>query len=1700
MKRKSLLIMLLVALFVPLAVNAQTKSLRKSINGSTQLKTKVSPMEMPSSSMLSQMELISMRDLMPDTPANEGGNRAITAVGDYELVTSSQTDWSGDYVIAYVASTTSATVMSNRGGSGTNTYGTGTSVTFSNNTLPASSVANYNVTIAKDGNYYTLKFGNYYLGARNGNYLLFSTTTPSQDTYRWTISYSSNTLTITNASYTTRKLLWNSATSGQRFACYTSAQQNISLFKKIESSCAKPTDLAVDETSITESAATVTWTAGDASQWNLRYKKSSASTWTTVPPLTVAYYDFTGLDEGSAYDVQVQANCGGGELSAWTDAVSFMTECGVKSLPFFCGFESADEWGCVSGYNWATNTNLSTSNYRTGNYCFMFEGNGSYQYLIFPEFDGTTAVAVSFYYRLRSSSYQHYFMLGYATESDLSDLTFGTEETATSQSYTEYTATFPVGTRFVVLACGATSGTNYRLFVDDFNFTIPTGCLTPDGLEATDITSNSANLSWNNYGAGSYNVRYREVAAPKFAYDFESATPWAVDDFSPCTTYDGDGSATGGIQNTEFTNQGYTGSFIAFQNGLSDNLSSHGGNAFGACFYATTPPNNDWFILPSMTIERGDVFTFWARSLSSSYLETLSAGIYRGTGSFSTTFVSSTTVAVDWTKYSYDLSAYAGQTIQLAIQCNSNDKFALYLDDISVTNASDSWDEIITNVTSPYTSITGLNPDTEYEWQVQSNCGNGTSDWSASATFTTASLCDAPDGLSTTNITAVSATLSWNQSLNNYNVRYGTPETKFSYDFESATPFAVDDFSPCTTYDGDGSGTYGIEDLEFTNQQYTGAFIAFQNGTVSNLDAHGGNAFGACFSATTPPNNDFFILPELTIETGDVFSFWAKEYTSSYPESFKVGVYSSNGSFSSYLAGSASASITPTTNWTQYSYDLSAYNGQTIQLAIQCVSNDAFIFCIDDLIVSNPHWSDPISCTGGSYNLEGLTLATDYVWQVQGVNCDGNGNTTDWSASASFTTLDGILVESITAADVTVAVGATATITATVLPADASNPAVTYTSNNTEIATVEGNVVTGVAPGNTTVTIAATDGSNVSTTINVTVTGIDVTGITTSDVTVVNGQTATISYTVAPNNASDPSVTFTSANTAIATVDASGVVTGVGVGTTTITIASVSNPEVTATVNVTVTSNPNAVQFTVNAPANAHPGDVITVEGVLAAPTSGNYAGFTALILDITYDNTAFEFVTGSITNGPVAQQAQQTGAMLTQGTLDNAVQLAIIAWSNNVTTQDVVFSAQFTVLEGAEGSYTFTAIPHEDNLSYETELLPYEATPSTVVVSAFDRYTKSIVGYDNEETGDLTAGHWYLIASPMSTSVTPTADNGFLTYDHDLYYFDQTKELEWINYKDDDDGGYDLVSGKGYLYASSKDVDLVFTGTAYSGDGEVELSYLTSNPTDRNMYGWNLVGNPFATQNATITKNCYTMDNDDRLVETVAGTPIHPMQGILVHTANVEGETLTFSTQAKNKSANLALSLSQGRGILDRAIVTFDESEALPKFQFREGSAKVFIPMEGKDYAVVSAQGQGEMPVSFKAEENGRYTLSFNAEEVEFNYLHLIDNKTGNDVDLLANPSYSFDARTTDYASRFKLVFVTGTANDNNFAFFSNGGFVINNEGNATLQVIDVNGRILKSESINGCANVNVNAAAGVYMLRLINGDNVKTQKVVVE
>ena len=79
------------------------------------------------------------------------------------------------------------------------------------------------------------------------------------------------------------------------------------------------------------------------------------------------------------------------------------------------------------------------------------------------------------------------------------------------------------------------------------------------------------------------------------------------------------------------------------------------------------------------------------------------------------------------------------------------------------------------------------------------------------------------------------------------------------------------------------------------------------------------------------------------------------------------------------------------------------------------------------------------------------------------------------------------------------------------------------------------------------------------------------TSIEVENVTVPAGRRATVAYTVLPAEAFNKNVTFSIANTAIATVNENGVVVGVAEGTTTITVTSVADPTVSGSATVTVT-------------------------------------------------------------------------------------------------------------------------------------------------------------------------------------------------------------------------------------------------------------------------------------------------------------------------------------------------------------------------------------------------------------------------------------------------------------------------------------------------------------------------------------------------
>ncbi len=153
----------------------------------------------------------------------------------------------------------------------------------------------------------------------------------------------------------------------------------------------------------------------------------------------------------------------------------------------------------------------------------------------------------------------------------------------------------------------------------------------------------------------------------------------------------------------------------------------------------------------------------------------------------------------------------------------------------------------------------------------------------------------------------------------------------------------------------------------------------------------------------------------------------------------------------------------------------------------------------------------------------------------------------------------------------TLDVGGSENLAATITPSNATNKNVTWSSDNQNVATVENGKVTAVGAGKATITVTTEDG-NKTATCAVTVNPISVTGVTLdqSALPISVGGSAELKANVTPENATNKTVTWSSDNTAVATVDASGKVTAVAPGTATITVTTADGGK-TANCTVTVT-------------------------------------------------------------------------------------------------------------------------------------------------------------------------------------------------------------------------------------------------------------------------------------------------------------------------------------------------------------------------------------------------------------------------------------------------------------------------------------------------------------------------------------------------
>ncbi len=158
----------------------------------------------------------------------------------------------------------------------------------------------------------------------------------------------------------------------------------------------------------------------------------------------------------------------------------------------------------------------------------------------------------------------------------------------------------------------------------------------------------------------------------------------------------------------------------------------------------------------------------------------------------------------------------------------------------------------------------------------------------------------------------------------------------------------------------------------------------------------------------------------------------------------------------------------------------------------------------------------------------------------------------------------------------TLTVGQTATLAATISPANANNKGVKWSSSKSSVATVDsGGTVTAVQEGQARITVTTDDGGFTAA-CEITVQAaapeiISVTGVDISDdsLSLEEGQSAVLTATVLPDNATDKTVSWSSDNTSVVTVDQGGNLNAVGAGQATVTVTT-TDGGFSASCNVTV--------------------------------------------------------------------------------------------------------------------------------------------------------------------------------------------------------------------------------------------------------------------------------------------------------------------------------------------------------------------------------------------------------------------------------------------------------------------------------------------------------------------------------------------------
>lgn len=369
----------------------------------------------------------------------------------------------------------------------------------------------------------------------------------------------------------------------------------------------------------------------------------------------------------------------------------------------------------------------------------------------------------------------------------------------------------------------------------------------------------------------------------------------------------------------------------------------------------------------------------------------------------------------------------------------------------------------------------------------------------------------------------------------------------------------------------------------------------------------------------------------------------------------------------------------------------------------------------------------------------------------------------------------------------------------------------------------------------------------------------------------------------------------------------------------------------------------------------------------------------------------------------------------------------------------------------------------------------------------------------------------WHAISTPVNNVAFADVTN-LRSSDYNVYRLNETN-LTWENCNYNSNVFSSFDNGRGYIYRKGDSQTIAFNGDLNTTDVTYPLTY-TSSTTK----GFHLIGNPYphniykgdgaAIPNTYLEDGFYTITSAGGFVPGIdETTPIAPCEAILVQALNTVTDedlimTKTTATGAKRDFDNNIMFAVSNSNYEDVAYAVFKKGHGLNKIEHRnEDIQMLYVQQNGEDFAIANIDENVQMfNLNFRAATTGKYTLKVKPNG-DFRYLHLIDNLTGYDVDLLLDDEYPFIASLKDKENRFIVKFRRDDAciasNDEIFAYQNGNEIVVDGEGE--LQIFDVTGRLIITRHVNGVDSFEKPYQSGVYILRMI-GEEIRIQKIIVK